>query len=297
MITAHARRLVGAVILVAMWVSSSYSANSFGLRDSFSPPATRSPSLSPAQPGGDESPSAAPAAPRPAGPRSQPYWQPVIAPDGAGPSTTETFDIADYALQWRVTWRCEEGAFTLAPTRPSGEALRRELADGETCPNSGEGYSVQTGPFALGVETSGPWALEVEQQVDVPLIEPLTAAMAAPEATVVAEGSFYDVDREGTGTVRIYQLADGSRVLRLDDFFVSINSDLEIRLSELARPTSTPEVAGAPFVDLVFLEATTGSMNYAIPDDLDLSRFNSVVIWCEITANAYSAASLAPPAG
>ena len=35
-----------------------------------------------------------------------------------------------------------------------------------------------------------------------------------------------------------------------------------------------------------------GSMNYELPKDLDLDQFRSLVIWCEITRNAYAAADL-----
>jgi hypothetical protein len=33
-------------------------------------------------------------------------------------------------------------------------------------------------------------------------------------------------------------------------------------------------------------------MNYEIPRDIDVSKYQSIVIWCEITRNAYAAASI-----
>jgi hypothetical protein len=33
-------------------------------------------------------------------------------------------------------------------------------------------------------------------------------------------------------------------------------------------------------------------MNYEIPKDVDVSKYQSIVIWCEITRNAYAAASI-----
>jgi hypothetical protein len=102
----------------------------------------------------------------------------------------------------------------------------------------------------------------------------------------------YDVDREGEGTVRIVSLPDGRRVLRLEDFFVSINSDLEIWLSEHPHPETTPEAASAEHRQVSFLKATAGEMNYELAPDVDLDRYKSIVIWCELTSNAYAAATL-----
>jgi hypothetical protein len=106
----------------------------------------------------------------------------------------------------------------------------------------------------------------------------------------------YDVDRHGEGTAKIYELADGSRVLRLDDFFVTINSDLELQLSGLVEPHSTDEIAAAHpgIVTVAPLKVTVGNMNYTLPPGLDLAKYHSIVIWCEITRNAYAAASIQP---
>jgi hypothetical protein len=41
------------------------------------------------------------------------------------------------------------------------------------------------------------------------------------------------------------------------------------------------DLSGQMFVDLGRLRAFKGSQRYAIPTDLDLSRFQSVIIWCE----------------
>lgn len=40
------------------------------------------------------------------------------------------------------------------------------------------------------------------------------------------------------------------------------------------------------------LKATVGNMNYEIQRDVDVSRYKSIVIWCEITRNAYAAAPI-----
>ncbi len=291
------RRIGGVVIVAVMAASAAYSANTWGLRDRFLPPAARlSNRPVAAAPTAGEPPDATiPVTnPTPAPElRSQPWWQEVATLRGDGPTTTEPFVVADHSLQWRVRWRCHAGPFRVLPVRTSGDPLRRPLADVRECSGKEDsGFSVRHGRYVLRVEAAGPWEMTVEQQVDVPMVEPPLPEMTAPGARVVRTATVYDVDRTGRGSARIYELPDGSRVLRLEDFFVSINSDLEILFSELAEPRTTPQIAGAPFEHIAFLKATAGSMNYPLPADLDLRRFGSIVIWCEITHNAYAAAAL-----
>jgi|GEM_PF-3109000 len=226
--------------------------------------------------------------------RSQPWWKPVTTAGGQGATTTPTFTIEPNALQWRVVWHCQSAPFSILGTNEAGEPLKRPLVDTATCPpDGGKAFSSQTGRFSLKVAATGTWDAVVEEQVDIPLVEGPTAAMASPQANVVLRGAVYNIDKVGRGTVRIFQLPDGSRALRLEDFYVSINSDLEIRLSPLTTPKSTDEAAGAPYKTVAPLKATVGSMNYPVPPDIDLTQYHSVVIWCELTHNAYAGASLA----
>ena len=282
------RRLVGTVILVAMGLSAGYSANAWGLRDRFRPPVTRLDDRT-AVPGVAVPDVGVATAAHDI--RSQPWWQPLTTVGGQGAATTEEFSVDAHALQWRVKWRCEQGSFRAVPAQPSGQALARPLADA-ACPGEGIGYSVQTGRFVLQIAATGPWEVTIEQQVDSPLVEPPPPGIDSPDARTLATGAMYDVDRVGTGTVGIVSLPDGQRVLRLEDFFVSINSDLEIWLSEHPHPKSTAEAASAGHRQVSFLKATAGSMNYELAPEIDLARYQSIVIWCELTSNAYAAATL-----
>lgn len=283
-----ARRSFGVLILVVMAASAVYGGGFFGLRERFSPPSSRT-TASPFGTAIDQD-----AAPRPvASRRSQPYWVPVSRFQGTGPLTTPVFAVDRQALQWRVRWRCERASFGIQPQRPSGEAYGHQLADADACPKAGVGQSVASGQFKLDVRAEGAWQAQVEQQVDVPLVEPPTPAMTSRDSRVVASGRFYGIDEKGTGSVKIYRERDGSTSLRLGNFYVTPNVDLAIRFSELERPKSTEQVARAPFKDIVFLKATAGSMNYRIPPGALSDRVRSVVIWCEeITNNAYAAARL-----
>lgn len=289
------RHWIGTALLLPMILSAMYSANSFDLRDRFPPPATRLEQetvdrLAADRLGGAATGESA-TSQRENFERSQPWWQEIKTFRGSGALTTEAFSIENHAIQWRVAWSCERGHFVAKPLSPAGKEVRRELVNTD-CPQTGTAFSVKTGSMSLQVQAQGDWTVKVEQQVDIPLVEAPLPEMSSGQAQVIRTGSVYDVDRVGRGAVKIFRLPGGQLALRLEEFFVSQNSDLELRLSELSEPKSTPEIAAAPQKNLEFLKATTGAMNYLIPKDVDISRYRSLVIWCEITHNAYAAATL-----
>ena len=218
---------------------------------------------------------------------SQPWWQTVGRFRGVGTQATPGFEIKEDAIQWRVRWSCERGRFLVrAPDR--AEPLIDASCAGETITSELSGR-VEGG---LQVEADGSWSARVEQQIDVPLIEPPLPAMSAPGTREVATGDFYRMDQVGQGRVTIYRLPDDRYALRLSDFYVTPNVDLEIRLSPLEEPKTTRQYLSAPAKLAAPLPTTAGSMNFVLPDGVDPSRYRSVVIWCPLIVSAYAAATL-----
>lgn len=222
--------------------------------------------------------------------KSQPYWVPLTSLSGTGNSTTKAFTVDPASIQWRISYHCDVAPFTVVSVNAAGQESKRKLADALACPADSDGFAADKGAQTLKVTTAGAWRIDVAQQVDVPLVEPAPANLAA--AKVIGTARIYNVDKVGEGTARIYDTGNGNRLIRLEDFFVTINSDLEIRLSELPAPKSTDEVEKAPFKVVAPLKATVGSMNYEVPKDVDVTKYKSIVIWCEITRNAYAAATI-----
>lgn len=243
--------------------------------------------------------------------RSAPRWETVTTFTGIGTSTTGQFSILPGAIQWRARWSCQSGRMKLTSVPPprrgepmvdgecTGTATSKESAGDQEVGTGRQsdgpmGYSIITGVVRLAVVASGPWEITIDQQIDTPLMEPPLPAMAT--AKVLGEGDFYDVEMQGKGTARIYQLADGSRVLRLEDFEVSHNTDLFVWLSEAAAPRTSKDTVAAPHVELGNLKSTLGDQNYVLPADLAPERIRSIVIWCEPVRIAYAASALHPPA-
>ncbi len=218
--------------------------------------------------------------------RSQAWWQKVDSFGGVGATETPAVEIGEDASQWRMKWSCGRGRFVVRVSEGA-----EPLID-SAC--GGEKTTVLTAKVegGLQVEAEGRWKLRVDQQVDVPLVEPPLPAMTEPGTSKVATGGFYRIDQVGKGRMTIYRLQNGRHLLRLSGFYVKPNIDLEIRLSPLRAPHSTREYLSAPSTLAAALDITAGSMNFTIPKGVDPTRFRSVVIWCPIISSAYSAATL-----
>lgn len=113
----------------------------------------------------------------------------------------------------------------------------------------------------------------------------------ASEAALLLNGEFRDADsfHMGSGLATIYELASG-RVLRFENFDVTNGPDLRVLLSTNPNPTSRDDIGD--YVDLGSLKGNQGNQNYDIPADLDLSQYQSVVIYCMPFHVVFSVASL-----
>lgn len=123
------------------------------------------------------------------------------------------------------------------------------------------------------------------------LDEPETTEAAAAESpvepefepVVLATGEFMDADsfHRGSGTATIYELEDGSRILRLEDFDVTNGPDLHVFVSPTAVPETSDDVMGVGYVDLGELKGNRGDQNYDLPPDVVLPEGEfSIVIYC-----------------
>lgn len=112
--------------------------------------------------------------------------------------------------------------------------------------------------------------------------EPMPADGAA-EPVAIASGEFVGADafHQGSGSATIYELGDGSRVLRLEDFDVTNGPDLHVLLSPVANPESRDDVMAAGYIDLGELKGNRGAQNYDIPADFEIPNGEfSIVIYC-----------------
>ncbi len=125
--------------------------------------------------------------------------------------------------------------------------------------------------------------------------EPAGASETTMVVTPIAKlsGQFRGADEfhQGSGTATVYELEDGSSVLRFEDFDVTNGPDLHVLLVPHADPASRGDITG--YIDLGSLKGNIGNQNYPIPTDIeDVEAFGSVVIYCEPFHVLFASASL-----
>jgi hypothetical protein len=109
-------------------------------------------------------------------------------------------------------------------------------------------------------------------------------------------GNFRDADsfHKGSGQATIYMLENGERVLRLENFQVTNGPDLHVYLAGHPDPLTSSDFHSQDIIDLGQLKGNIGSQNYTIPAGVDLSAFNSIVIYCVPFSVVFSVAPLQP---
>ncbi len=125
-------------------------------------------------------------------------------------------------------------------------------------------------------------------------VEAEEAEPAMPEIITLAQGQFIDRIHIGEGTAVV--LTDGSeeRFLRFeDDFAIDNGPDLNVYLVAGVDADGDAGLFDDDFIDLGDLTGNIGSQNYAIPTDVDLEVYDTVVIWCVRFGVAFNAADLA----
>lgn len=169
------------------------------------------------------------------------------------------------------------------------------------------GLVVAVAAVGLGLYWFQPWKLWQDETVDEalpgvvagsgpPAAAPSADASTAAGPRTVASGELLSHEHSTSGTVKLVRLADGTHVVRLEHLDTSNGPDLRVWL------TDAPVKEGldgwrvfddGEYVSLGKLKGNKGSQNYTVPEDVDLSRYSSVSIWCDRFDVSFGAAELA----
>jgi len=135
-----------------------------------------------------------------------------------------------------------------------------------------------------------PERLVVNRRVD----EALTTGPGGLSAQPVESGRFYSILHPTAGTATIFQMGDGTRILRLTSFSTSNGPDVHVYMvaADDAKDAATVQQAG--FIDLGVLKGNIGDQNYTLGSDLDLAKYRAVSIWCKRFSVNFGAAALRP---
>jgi hypothetical protein len=88
---------------------------------------------------------------------------------------------------------------------------------------------------------------------------------------LLAEGIFKERAHSASGRALLID-NNGKKVLRFEEFETINGPNLHIYLAS--------SLSDDDFVDLGEIKATKGNVNYDIPDDVDLEKYDKVLVWC-----------------
>lgn len=109
----------------------------------------------------------------------------------------------------------------------------------------------------------------------------MTNNKTAPSGNFVDAGDgFHKAD----GIAKIISLADSRTFLRMENLKTTNGPDLYVYLS-VGKDTSD-------IVNLGRLKGNIGNQNYEIPTGTDLSKYNTVLIWCKAFSTLFGSAKL-----
>jgi hypothetical protein len=129
--------------------------------------------------------------------------------------------------------------------------------------------------------------------IDRPVEEGMPAAKGGDSLQPVASGVFHSVVHPTNGTATIYQLGDGSRVLRFTNFRTTNGPNVHVYMVAADDAKDNATVRRAGFIDLGHIKGNVGDQNYTFGPDVDLSKYRAVSLWCKRFSLNFGTAPLA----
>jgi len=105
---------------------------------------------------------------------------------------------------------------------------------------------------------------------------------------VSLSGAFVGVGdgiHDAKGNALVVPLEDNQQILRLEDFSSTNGPDLYVYLAS--------DASASDYVSLGRLKANNGNQNYDIPEGTDLTKYDTVLIWCKQFSVLFGSAELA----
>lgn len=117
--------------------------------------------------------------------------------------------------------------------------------------------------------------------------ENLSVATMSASSNETLIGNFVgagDGFHNAEGVAKIIQLADGTDILRLENFKATNGPDLYVYLST--------DKTNADIVNLGRLKGNIGNQNYLIPAGTDIKKYITALIWCRAFSVIFGSAQL-----
>jgi hypothetical protein len=124
-------------------------------------------------------------------------------------------------------------------------------------------------------------------QINQPISEQQSSQIGNETSDLLLTGSFVGVGdgiHDAQGIAKVIPIEGGGDVLRLEDLVVTNGPDLYVYLST--------DKSASDFMNLGRLKANIGNQNYPIPVGTDLSKYDTVLIWCRAFSVLFGSADL-----
>ncbi len=128
---------------------------------------------------------------------------------------------------------------------------------------------------------------ESMQQINQSISEQQISQIGNETSDLLLTGSFVgagDGIHDAQGIAKVIPIEGGGNVLRLEDLIVTNGPDLYVYLST--------DKSASDFVNLGRLKANIGNQNYQIPEGIDITRYDTVLIWCRAFSVLFGSADL-----
>ena len=119
----------------------------------------------------------------------------------------------------------------------------------------------------------------VDENVTFPIIEQTPNNTLTGTFIGIGDG-FHNVE----GAAKVVPVESGAQILRLENFKATNGPDLYVYLSN--------DKSASDFINVGRLKGNVGNQNYEIPIGSDLSKYNTVLIWCRAFSFLFGSAQL-----
>ncbi len=152
----------------------------------------------------------------------------------------------------------------------------------------------ETFPTAPPITTESTSGQNAETESSQATDPDVAADGEAATPTELFTGAFVDADatHRGSGSATIFELEDGSRVLRFEQFEVTNGPDLHVLLVPTGETVDPDLLAEVGYEDLGKLKGNVGNQNYVVPESFDPGGTWTVVVYCEPFHVVFSTAQL-----
>ena len=119
----------------------------------------------------------------------------------------------------------------------------------------------------------------VDENVSFPIIEQTPNNTLTGTFIGIGDG-FHNVE----GAAKVISVESGAQILRLENFKATNGPDLYVYLSN--------DKSASDFINVGRLKGNVGNQNYEIPIGSDLSKYNTVLIWCRAFSFLFGSAQI-----